>query len=167
MSTQYYTSDSQATSQSGTSYGSPRPGNQGPSGYRVAAITIGAVIAAALIVLATVGLTHSHSTAAVPAPAASTSAPATPASPAPSSANPAQPSTPAAVPSAAVKTLQTQLGLLNYYEGPVDGLMGPQTVAAIQDLQRQAGLPQTGTMNTATTTALNNYLAHGNNQMAG
>jgi Putative peptidoglycan binding domain len=159
MSTQYYTDP--ATSQPDA----PRPGHQGPSGYRTATIILGAVIAAALIVLATVGLTHNHTTA-TPAPAASTSAPA----PAPSSANPAQPSTPAspaAIPSAAVKTLQQQLGQLNYYEGPVDGLMGPQTTAAIQDLQRQAGLPQTGTMNTATQTALTNYLAHGNNQMAG
>jgi hypothetical protein len=166
MSTQYYTDP--ATSQPDA----PRPGHQGPSGYRTAAIIIGGIIAAALVVLATVGLTHNHTTAVTPAPAASTSAPANPAqpsTPAPS-ANPAQPSTPAspaAVPSAAVKTLQQQLGQLNYYEGPVDGLMGPQTVAAIQDLQRQAGLPQTGTMNTATQAALANYLAHGNNQMAG
>ena len=61
---------------------------------------------------------------------------------------------PAVPPSAAVKTLQQQLGQLNYYEGPVDGIMGPQTTAAIKDLQRQAGLPQTGTMNPATQTAL-------------
>jgi hypothetical protein len=47
---------------------------------------------------------------------ASTSAPAT---------NPAQPTTPAVTPSAAVKQLQQELGQLNYYEGPVDGLMGP------------------------------------------
>ena len=39
--------------------------------------------------------------------------------------------------------------------------------AAIQDLQRQAGLPQTGKMNAATQAALANYLAHGNNQMGG
>ena len=175
MSTQYYTDP--ATSQPGTSQHAPRPGHQGPSWYRIWAIVIGAVIAVALIILATVGLTHNHTTASTPAPAASTSAPA---SPAPSSANPAQPSapsanpaqpstpaSPAAVPSAAVKVLQTQLGQLNYYEGPVDGLMGPQTVAAIQDLQRQAGLPQTGTMNSATQAALDNYLVHGNNQMAG
>ena len=45
--------------------------------------------------------------------------------------------------------------------------MGPQTTAAIKDLQRQANLPQTGTMNSATQTALDNYLVHGNNQMAG
>ena len=63
--------------------------------------------------------------------------------------------------------LQRQLGQLNYYEGSVDGVMGPQTIAAIQDLQRQAGLPQTGQMNAATQAALANYLAHGNNQMGG
>jgi peptidoglycan hydrolase-like protein with peptidoglycan-binding domain len=79
------------------------------------------------------------------------------------------PSTPSgshtATPSAAVKTLQQELAQLNYYEGPIDGLMGPQTVAAIQDLQRQAGLPQTGTMNSATEAALHYYLIHGNSQM--
>lgn len=145
-------------------YGQPAAGRRtsrqrgnGPSGYRIMVIVIGVVIAAALIVLAAVGLTHTSSTS-TPAPAASTSAPA---------ANPAQPTTPAVTPSAAVKQLQQELGQLNYYEGPVDGLMGPQTIAAIKDLQRQAGLPQTGTMNAATQKALENYLAHGNNQMGG
>jgi peptidoglycan hydrolase-like protein with peptidoglycan-binding domain len=70
-----------------------------------------------------------------------------------------------ATPSAAVKTLQQELAQLNYYEGPIDGIMGAQTVAAIQDLQRQAGLAQTGTMNSATEAALHNYLIHGNSQM--
>jgi hypothetical protein len=149
----------------------PRQGGNRPSGYRIAAIVIGTVIAAALIVLAAVGLTHTTSTS-TPAPAASTSAPAAnPAQPSPAqTVNPAQPTTPASpavTPSASVKKLQQELGQLNYYEGPVDGIMGPQTAAAITDLQRQAGLPQTGTMNAATQTALNNYLAHGNNQMGG
>jgi len=146
-------------------YGQPTAGRRAPrrggnsSGYRITAIVIGVVIAAALIVLAVVGVTHTTSTS-TPAPAASTSAPAQP-------TNPAQPTTPAVTPSAAVKQLQQELGQLNYYEGPVDGLMGPQTIAAIKDLQRQAGLPQTGTMNAATQKALENYLAHGNNQMGG
>ena len=153
----------------------PRQGGNRPSGYRIAAIVIGTVMAAALIVLAAVGLTHTTSTS-TPAPAASTSAPAAnpaqPTSPA-QTVNPAQPTTPASpasptvTPSASVKKLQQELGQLNYYEGPVDGLMGPQTTAAITDLQRQAGLPQTGTMNAATQKALDNYLAHGNNQMGG
>ena len=93
--------------------------------------------------------------------------PAVPVTPTPTPSHtvtPVKPVTPA--PSAAVVTLQKQLGLLNYYEGPVDGLMGPQTIAAITYLQRDAGLPQTGSMNAATQAALANYLAHGNNQMA-
>jgi hypothetical protein len=161
MSTQYDT-------RPGTrhpSHQAPRPGNQGPSWFRVWAIGIGSIIAAALVALAAVGLIHHTSHSATPAATSSTSAPAS-GSAAPS-ANPAQPTTPAAVPSASVKKLQQELGQLNYYEGTVDGIMGPQTTAAIQDLQRQAGLPQTGTMNSATQDALDNYLAHGNNQMAG
>ena len=177
MSTQFDTQNTQNDDTYG--YGqpaagrrAPRQGGNRPSGYRIAAIVIGTVIAAALIVLAAVGLTHTTSTS-TPAPAASTSAPAAnpaqPTSPA-QTVNPAQPTTPASpavTPSASVKQLQQELGQLNYYEGPVDGIMGPQTTAAITDLQRQAGLPQTGTMNAATQKALDNYLAHGNNQMGG
>jgi hypothetical protein len=172
MSTQSCTQDPPATSQHDTRR-APRPHRGQPPWYRTAAIAIGAVAAAALIVLAATGLTRSHP-AQPPAPRATTSQPASPAQP---SANPAQPSAPAASPArpatpavpppAAVKTLQQQLGQLNYYEGPVDGIMGPQTIAAVKDLQRQAGLPQTGTMNPATQAALASYLAHGNNQMAG
>ena len=169
MSTQFYTQDQPATSQPGTRR-APRPHRDGPSWYRIAAVIIGAVAAAALIVLAISGLTGgSH-----PAPRATASQPASPAQPSanpaqPSApaANPAQPTTPAVPPPTAVKTLQQQLGQLNYYEGPVDGIMGPQTTAAVKDLQRQAGLPQTGTMTPATQAALARYLAHGNNQMAG
>ena len=160
MSTQFdtQTDDTYAYGQPAAGRRAPRRGGNG-SGYRITAIVIGTVIAAALIVLAVIGVTHTTSTS-TPAPAASTSAPAQP-------TNPAQPTTPAVTPSASVKQLQQELGQLNYYEGPVDGLMGPQTIAAIKDLQRQAGLPQTGTMNAATQKALENYLAHGNNQMGG
>ena len=177
MSTQFdtqhtHTDDTHAYAQPTVGRRAPRQGGNGTSGYRIAAIVIGTVIAAALIVLAAVGLTHTTSTS-TPAPAASTSAPAAnpaqPTSPA-QTVNPAQPTTPASpavIPSASVKELQQELGQLNYYEGPVDGIMGPQTTAAITDLQRQAGLPQTGTMNAATQKALDNYLAHGNNQMGG
>jgi hypothetical protein len=78
-------------------------------------------------------------------------------------APPAPPKPPA--PSAAVSTLQRELGQLNYYEGPVSGIMNSQTTQAIKYLQRDAGLPQTGTMNAATEQALVQFLAHGNNQM--
>ena len=170
MSTQFdtqhtHTDDPHAYGQPAAGRRGPRQGGKGPSGYRIMVIVIGTVIAAALIVLAAVGLTHTTS-GSTPAPAASTSNPAQPSSPG-QNVNPAQPTTPAVTPSASVKKLQQELGQLNYYEGPVDGLMGPQTIAAIKDLQRQAGLPQTGTMNAATQKALDNYLAHGNNQMGG
>ena len=164
MSTQFYTQDQPATSQPAARR-APRPRRDGPSWYRIAAVIIGAVAAAALIVLAISGLTGGSHPA--PAPRATASQPASPAQPSAPAANPAQPTTPAVPPSAAVKTLQQQLGQLNYYEGPVDGIMGPQTTAAVKDLQRQAGLPQTGTMTPATQAALARYLAHGNNQMAG
>ena len=144
----------------------------GPSWFRIWAVVIGTAVAAAVVVLA-VALLPGHSSAApaTTGPSASTSAPAgpatagTPATPA-SPVTPSRPVTPVH-PSAAVMQLQRELGQLNYYEGPVDGVMGPQTVQAIQDLQRQAGLPQTGQMNAATQAALASFLAHGNNQMGG
>jgi len=69
--------------------------------------------------------------------------------------------------SAQIETLQQELGQLNYYEGPVNGYLTPQTEQAISYLQRDAGLPQTGQMNSATQSALQYMLAHGNNNMAG
>jgi Putative peptidoglycan binding domain len=154
MSTQYYTPTDQVPV-----HQDPRR-NRGPAWFRILSLVIGAVIAVALVALAVV-MSHSHST---PAPATST-APTSTSAP----ANPANPTTPAhpVQPSAAVKTLQQQLGQLNYYEGPDDGIMGPQTVQAIKYLQRDAHLPQTGQMNAATQAALANFLAHGNNQMGG
>lgn len=73
------------------------------------------------------------------------------------------PNTP--VPSAAIETLQRELGRLNYYEGPITGTMTAQTEQAITYLQRDAHLPETGTMNAATQAALIHFLATGNNQM--
>ena len=68
-------------------------------------------------------------------------------------------------PSAAIETLQRELGQLNYYEGPITGTMTSRTTQAITYLQRDAHLPQTGTVNAATQAALAGFLAHGNNQM--
>ena len=160
MSTQFYT-DQQAPHQQ-----TPRQQGGRPSWFRICAVVIGTAMVAAVVALA-VALSNSHSSQApaTTGPSTSTSAPANPSTP----SNPATPSHPVTPvqPSASVMQLQRQLGQLNYYEGPVDGLMGPQTIAAVQDLQRQAGLPQTGQMNAATQAALANYLAHGNNQMGG
>ena len=67
--------------------------------------------------------------------------------------------------SPAIKTLQTQLAQLNYYDGAITGHMNTGTVHAVEYLQRAAGLPQTGSMDAATQTALTYQLAHGDNQM--
>jgi Putative peptidoglycan binding domain len=157
MSTQTYTSQQTP---------STHPGG-GRSSFRIMIAVIGATVAAALVALCVVlAGSHSSATPAASSTPSSTSAPATSGSSTSGAVTPAHPVTPVQ-PSAAVETLQRQLGQLNYYEGPVDGLMGPQTIAAIKDLQRQANLPQTGVMNAATQAALNNYLIHGNNQMGG
>jgi hypothetical protein len=161
MSTQFYTPNQQAPYQ--------QPSNQqggGRSSFRIWIAVIGAALVAVIVALCVVlAGSHSSATPAASGTPGSTSAPATSSSSS-GSVTPVHPVTPVQ-PSAAVETLQRQLGQLNYYEGPVDGLMGPQTIAAIKDLQRQAGLPQTGQMNAATQAALANYLAHGNNQMGG
>lgn len=70
-------------------------------------------------------------------------------------------------PSNAVKTFQAELAQLNFYDGPINGYDTPQTVAAVKDLQRQAGLPQTGHMDTQTRAALVKYLEQGDNVMNG
>jgi hypothetical protein len=166
MSTQFYTTGQQTTDQQTPYQQTPRQQGGRPSWFRICAVVIATAMVAAVVALA-VALSHSHSSQApaTTGPSSSTSAPTSPTPP----ANPATPSHPvtSVQPSTAVMQLQRELGQLNYYEGPVDGLMGPQTIAAINDLQRQAGLPQTGQMNAATQAALANYLAHGNNQMGG
>ena len=175
MSTQSYTPNQQASYEPSNQQASYEPSNQqggGRSWFRIWAMIIGTVVAAALVVVAVATL-HGHSSAApaTTGPSTSASAPANPTTPGTpttptSPVTPSHPVTPVQ-PSTAVMQLQRELGQLNYYEGPVDGIMGPQTTAAIKDLQRQAGLPQTGQMNAATQAALANFLAHGNNQMGG
>ena len=168
MSTQFRTTNQQTPYDASYQQGSGRP-PAGRSRSRIWIAVIGAAVAAALVAVAVVlSLGHSSAAPATTSPSASTSAPATSTTSGSSgsSGTPSHPVTPVQ-PSAAVEQLQRELGQLNYYEGPVDGVMGPQTIAAIKDLQRQAGLPQTGQMNAATQAALANYLAHGNNQMGG
>ena len=131
------------------------------SHHSIAVIASSCVACAALATAAVIAVVHTtNSAASTPAASAAASAPATPVSP-------SHPVTPPVHPSAAVMTLQRELGQLNYYQGPDDGIMGPQTIAAIKYLQRDAHLPQTGVMNAATSAALANFLAHGNNQMGG
>jgi Putative peptidoglycan binding domain len=161
MSTQLYPQDQEVRYPQAPSPRAPRK-QGGPSWSRIWLVVIGTVSAAALVVLAVVLLIGHSSTAPATVGSSTSSASANP-----STRSPPLTPVPPVQPSSAVVQLQRELGQLNYYEGPVDGLMGPQTIAAIKDLQRQAGLPQTGQMNAATQAALANYLAHGNNQMGG
>ena len=39
---------------------------------------------------------------------------------------------------------QYLLAALGFYHGPIDGILGPQTEAALREVQRQNGLPETG-----------------------
>ena len=55
--------------------------------------------------------------------------------------------------------LQADLKTAGYLEGEVDGVYGPKTVAAVEDLQADADLPVTGVVDLATRAALDDALA--------
>jgi peptidoglycan hydrolase-like protein with peptidoglycan-binding domain len=136
----------------------PAPSTTG----RTVLISLGSAVAGAAIVA---GLAFGLGAFGSATPAASTTTPTV----VPSSSTShhhVTPVTPAA-PSETIIVLQRELGQLNYYEGPITGVMNEQTVQAITYLQRDAHLPQTGTMNAATQAALQHMLVSGNNQMGG
>jgi peptidoglycan hydrolase-like protein with peptidoglycan-binding domain len=54
--------------------------------------------------------------------------------------------------------LQTDLQRAGYDPGPIDGVYGPQTVAAVEQLQTDSGLPVTGFVDEATARALQGKL---------
>ena len=53
-----------------------------------------------------------------------------------------------------VSALQTDLATAGFYAGRIDGIYGPATIAAVEALQKDAGLPETGLMDPPTQTAL-------------
>jgi len=55
--------------------------------------------------------------------------------------------------------LQTQLQAVELYTGAIDGIYGPATVAAVKQLQKDAGLPETGYVDIATGKALDAKVA--------
>ena len=55
--------------------------------------------------------------------------------------------------------LQADLKTAGYLEGEVDGVYGPKTVSAVEDLQADADLPVTGVVDLATRAALDDALA--------
>jgi peptidoglycan hydrolase-like protein with peptidoglycan-binding domain len=68
--------------------------------------------------------------------------------------------------SAYTTALQTDLHNAGYYTGPIDGIYGPQTVAAVKQLQTDNGLPVTGLVDQATAQALDKKLAEVGQQAA-
>ena len=60
--------------------------------------------------------------------------------------------------------LQTQLHKAGYDTGPIDGIYGPQTVAAVKQLQTDSGLPTTGVVDRATALALDTKAAAASQQ---
>jgi peptidoglycan hydrolase-like protein with peptidoglycan-binding domain len=57
-------------------------------------------------------------------------------------------------PSATVRDTQQRLSASGFYDGPVDGVWGPGTRAAVERFQRSRGLAVTGDLNAATASAL-------------
>src|SRR5919197_724617 len=53
-----------------------------------------------------------------------------------------------------VAGLQTALRMQRLYRGPIDGILGPQTVAALKTLQRRARLASTNLLGDRTLSAL-------------
>ncbi|MBV9338733.1 MAG: peptidoglycan-binding protein [Solirubrobacterales bacterium] len=64
-----------------------------------------------------------------------------------------------------VETLQRELGQLNYYESPINGVYGPATIAAIKDFQRANGLVADGIAGPSTMAKIKQQLITGDNQM--
>ncbi len=55
--------------------------------------------------------------------------------------------------------LQTELQLVGYYDGEIDGIYGPATVEGVKRLQADSGLRETGFVDQATAAALDALLA--------
>ncbi|MBD2167933.1 glucose-6-phosphate dehydrogenase assembly protein OpcA [Calothrix membranacea FACHB-236] len=62
---------------------------------------------------------------------------------------------------------QYLLATLGFYNGPIDGILGPQTQAALRDVQRKFELPETGTATPETLAILREQFAKGQRGSAG
>ena len=60
---------------------------------------------------------------------------------------------------AVVASIQTDLTTLGYYDGPIDGVYGPETETAVKEFQTDAGLEPTGRYDPATDAAVQKALA--------
>jgi peptidoglycan hydrolase-like protein with peptidoglycan-binding domain len=146
--------------------------SKGPIVATAAACTLGLAGITAALLLAFAAPAGAHHAAPVVPSGPSTIQPSAPTSPTNPNTpanhiTPSAPVTPPAAPSASIEAMQRELGQLNYYEGPVNGLLTPQTVQSIKYLQRDCDLPQTGYFDQVTYLGLQRMLVTGNNQMAG
>jgi peptidoglycan hydrolase-like protein with peptidoglycan-binding domain len=66
---------------------------------------------------------------------------------------------------ASVVALQHELAQLNYYDGPVDGVLGPATLAAITNFQRANGITPDGVAGAGTLSKIHEQLITGDSQM--
>jgi peptidoglycan hydrolase-like protein with peptidoglycan-binding domain len=57
--------------------------------------------------------------------------------------------------------IQTVLAQYGYYDGPIDGTYGEQTVAAVEELQADLGVTVDGRVGSETVTAFNEAVANG------
>jgi peptidoglycan hydrolase-like protein with peptidoglycan-binding domain len=62
---------------------------------------------------------------------------------------------------AQVRQAQEKLKGLGLYQGPLDGMYGPQTIAAVNKFEAQNGLPRTGELRGATEQRLQNAQTNG------
>ncbi|QIR38466.1 glucose-6-phosphate dehydrogenase assembly protein OpcA [Tolypothrix sp. PCC 7910] len=62
---------------------------------------------------------------------------------------------------------QYLLATLGFYNGPIDGILGPQTQAALREVQRKFELPETGNANPETLAVLREQFAKGQRGSAG
>jgi peptidoglycan hydrolase-like protein with peptidoglycan-binding domain len=133
------------------------------------AFVLGATIAAVCVggAWTAVSATHSdHSGANGAAAAPAAVSPATSGVPTSTGTGTAHPATtPTNTYGASVAALQRDLGQLDYYESPVDGINGPATIAAIEDFQRANGLPVDGIAGPSTMAKIKQQLISGDNQM--
>lgn len=67
---------------------------------------------------------------------------------------------------ASVVALQHELAQLSYYEGPIDGVLGPATLAAIINFQRANGLGVDGIAGASTIAKIHQQLVTGDSQMS-
>ena len=130
MSTQLYSEDQQATTSTSSASTPPRQQGGGRTWFRIWAVVIGTAVAGALVALAATGLSHSHSSRP-DRHAGLDVRPAQPTTPAHDS--PAQPTTPVN-PSTLPPPGQAPAGAgsAELLRGSDDGVIGPQTVAAIK-----------------------------------